>query len=116
LPLDKVARNRKNGPAIVGTFLEDLSIHGVFDVAGNGKEWTRGFFDGDVSIHDPAVIKSLASKQTPADATISLRGFEYSGEMSSEEVLKKVRSNSGYGTQSWTEPHFDIGFRVVIEP
>jgi formylglycine-generating enzyme required for sulfatase activity len=116
LPPEKVARNRSNGPAPVKSFPEDLSIHGVFDVAGNGREWTRSFVDGDLSIHDPNALQTVLNALNGASANMYLRGFDYGSGISAKEVLENVKSNTKYGHQAWTDPEFDTGFRVVLEP
>ena len=117
LPAEKVARNRTNGPAEAGSFPEDLSRHGVFDVAGNGQEWTRTFFDNGASIHDATRLESITSSVTAESASMLMRGFSYFGDMSKNEVLKRVKNTSGFGTMSWTDDQIqDVGFRVVIEP
>lgn len=117
LTAEKVARNRLNGPANVGSYPEDLSKHGVFDVAGNGREWTMTFFDNGASIHDPNRLKQIASSLTAENASMLLRGFSYIGDIPPAHVLKQVKNTSGFGTMSWTEEQIqDVGFRVVIEP
>jgi formylglycine-generating enzyme required for sulfatase activity len=115
LPPEKVARNQSGGPANVKAFPEDLSVHGVFDVAGNGREWTRIFVDGEKSLHDRESVRNVIAKQG-AEASITLRGFEYLGEIPPPTVLKRVTTNQGYGTFAWADPQPDIGFRVVIDP
>ena len=112
-----MARNRTNGPAEVKSFPEDLSKHGVFDVAGNGQEWTRTFFDNGASIHDANRLEGITSSVTAENASMLLRGFSYAAVMSQAEVLKKVKNTVGFGTMSWTDDQiYDVGFRVVIEP
>jgi formylglycine-generating enzyme required for sulfatase activity len=41
------------GPAPVGTYLNDLSVYGVYDMAGNISEWVEDYFSEDFYAQSP---------------------------------------------------------------
>jgi formylglycine-generating enzyme required for sulfatase activity len=114
LPFGQVARNRPEGPAPVGSLVADMSKHGVFDVAGNGEEWTRYLFLSASSIHEEPVIAKLV-RQDDAGARVYVRGFSYADGKDAELVEKIAKSGEGFGAHPWTEADPLTGFRVVLE-
>src|SRR5262249_45994119 len=97
LPKGRVARwLREEGPAAVGKFAADLSHSGVSDVAGNGKEWTRRFLDGNASIHDENGLKVILAENDPALAPIWLRGFSYFDEFPTSQIQRIVKKREEF--------------------
>jgi formylglycine-generating enzyme required for sulfatase activity len=116
LPKGEVSRFSENGPMRVGTKIKDVS-HGVWDVAGNGTEWTRKFTEqADLSIHDERLGKMLEERRIKKDANIPLRGFSYADTRAVASMQSVLKTKSGFGRVSWTSADPNIGFRVVVEP
>src|SRR5205085_3117297 len=100
----------KEGPLPIGQAEKDISLFGVRDMAGNGREWTRELFAPFGNEHEVPLTRA---PNRLTDRVI-LRGHSYKD----HDVLRfhEARFNStaadaaGYRA---TQP--DIGFRVVLE-
>jgi hypothetical protein len=96
------------GPMAVGQAGDDVSLFGVRDMAGNGREWTRTFFLGGLARHHdlPTVL--------PGDM-VMLRGHDFSHPRpwSFKEVEHVGLGNQESGDP--TQPSTRTAFRVVLE-
>ncbi len=91
----------------VKTFPNDVTEQGVFDMAGNVREWCRDFYrryEGSAqAVLDPVVREPPTDESLPR---MVVRGASF-GTYSPETI--------GRESVSPTEEPADVGFRVVIE-
>jgi formylglycine-generating enzyme len=90
----------------VGSFRTDESVYGVFDLAGNAREWCQDFFAED------------AYKQAPAPGSAAARNWKGPR---TDKASRRVVKGSPTGWELWaregmsmTERAPKIGFRCVL--
>ncbi len=105
---NEIAVGERTQPVAVGTAAKDVSVFGVRDMAGNGREWTRNLVGYQVE-------EVPLPKPTARDRVL-LRGWSF--EERAPLLFKEMRAvpDSGeYLLDEESERASDIGFRVVIE-
>jgi hypothetical protein len=87
---------------------DDVSVYGCRDTAGNGAEWTRDTLKGDVPLEQ--AFGGL-------DESVYLRGGSFKeakplsfGKLDHDDLQDETRM------EKYTQPSFDLSFRVVLEP
>jgi formylglycine-generating enzyme len=90
----------------VGSFRTDESVYGIFDLAGNAREWCQDFFAED------------AYKQAPAPGSAAARNWKGPR---SDKASRRVVKGSPAGWELWareglsmTERAPKVGFRCVL--
>lgn len=93
--------------ANVGAFRTDQSVYGIFDLAGNAREWCHDFFS-DTAHQEAKVL-------------VGRRAQEWSGPLRPSVTGRRVVKGNGEDWSAWhregrvmTERHADVGFRCVL--
>lgn len=91
----------------VGSFRADKSVFGVFDMAGNAREWCADFYS-DTAYRDAAPRDGTAADNPAGPRRGSIAGHRVvRGNAPGWELWRR-------GHQHMTEPAGDIGFRGVL--
>jgi hypothetical protein len=98
------AVKRQDGPLAVGEATRDRSVHGLHDVAGNGREWTREFV-GKSGQMAPALNVPLAEEDS-----LKVVGKSY---LAPAPLLFSEFGASD--SQIYNEVNPDLGYRIVLE-
>ena len=94
-----------SAPKPVGTSVDDVSPHGVRDMAGNGLEWTRNLFS----------FGFVPLKESGQQDMVQLRGRSYAE--TSPLLYEHIRHDDELELHTWSYSGHNptIGFRVVLE-
>ena len=89
---------REKGVAVVGSYPEDMTRDGIFDLSGNVAEWC----------HDKFYPDDLAGKKPDDSPYRSIRGGSWTYYNSDGGILARDGNHPGYGGYSC------IGFRIAV--
>jgi serine/threonine-protein kinase len=127
-PLDRYANTEnmvgigstavRNFPGDVRNFPGDVTEQGIFDMAGNVREWCRDYYQRykktDQPVRDPEVrtapVVPAPPGASPEDSgpTVVVRGGSFTTYGETKDTFRR-------GMQSPSEEIVDLGFRIVIE-
>jgi serine/threonine protein kinase/formylglycine-generating enzyme required for sulfatase activity len=105
-PLKIAVWRGDKGPMECGKAEDDVSIFGVHDMAGNGREWTRNVFGGAETV---PLVKLTEDRKK--NKLVLLRGHTFQDQYPPLQFNMLDEERTAFYLQSYP----DIGFRVVIE-